>query len=119
MPRFTNENLSHNMQLVEKIKSLASQLGCSPGQLSIAWLMKPGNEDIFPIPGTKQVDRLEENMGAVSVKLDEKTIKEIDDALASFETKGMRYPDMAIIDWQDKEDREKIEKESQGKKDKL
>jgi len=65
--------------LVEEFKKIAVKLGCTPAQLSVAWVMSQG-DDIFPIPGTKRVDNLEELLGAVNVKIpgeDQKAIKKL------------------------------------------
>lgn len=110
-PRFSKDNLAHNLQLVEEVKRLAEKENCSPAQLSIAWLL--AKDDIFPIPGTKSVDRLQENLGATGLKLSKETMDEIAKTLAGFETKGERYPDMKIVNWQDSENRRKIEEEAQ------
>src|SRR3989454_3210682 len=61
-PRFKDENLARNRELVERLESMASQKGCTPGQLALAWLLAQG-PDIVPIPGTKRRARLEENVG--------------------------------------------------------
>lgn len=67
-PRFSSENFPKNLELVEKFKAIADKKGCTPGQLALAWLMAQG-EDIIPIPGTKHINYLEENLGALKVRL--------------------------------------------------
>jgi aryl-alcohol dehydrogenase-like predicted oxidoreductase len=67
-PRFTGENLEHNLQLAATVKELALQKGITPGQLALAWVLSRG-EDVVPIPGTKRVSYLEENLQAAGVKL--------------------------------------------------
>jgi aryl-alcohol dehydrogenase-like predicted oxidoreductase len=89
-PRFQGENFDKNLQLVEKVKELATSKGCTPGQLALAWLLAQG-DDIVPIPGTKRRKYLEENVGAVNVELGEEELKEIE-ALAP-QVAGARYPE--------------------------
>jgi len=67
-PRFTGENLERNLRLVDKVREIASEKGCAPGQLALAWVLAQG-DDVVPIPGTKRRTYLEENMAAVDVQL--------------------------------------------------
>jgi aryl-alcohol dehydrogenase-like predicted oxidoreductase len=67
-PRFQGANFERNLQLVAKVRLLAEEKGVSAAQLALAWLLAQG-DDVVPIPGTKQRDKLEENVGAVSVRL--------------------------------------------------
>jgi aryl-alcohol dehydrogenase-like predicted oxidoreductase len=67
-PRFTGENFDHNLRLVEEVEAIAAQAGASPAQIALAWLLSRG-DDIVPIPGTKRVSRLEENLAADTVEL--------------------------------------------------
>jgi aryl-alcohol dehydrogenase-like predicted oxidoreductase len=67
-PRFLEENLTRNHELVQRLEGLAAEKGCTVGQLVLAWLLAQG-PDIVPIPGTKRRQRLEENVQAVNVKL--------------------------------------------------
>ena len=90
-PRFSDENFPKNLELVEKLSAIAKAKGCTPGQLTLAWLMKQG-EDIIPIPGTKRIKYLEENMGALDVVLSEKEDKGIRKEVEKAETSGDRYP---------------------------
>ncbi|KAI9006786.1 pyridoxine 4-dehydrogenase [Hyaloraphidium curvatum] len=119
-PRFQGDNLSHNLALVAKVQQLAAKVGCTPAQLAIAWLMADG-EDVFPIPGTKSVARLEENLGAAAVRLPADVKAEIDAVLAGFETKGDRYPaeGMGLITWQERADRARVEEEARRKRENL
>ena len=80
MPRFEEENFRRNMQLVERIRALAADKGCTPAQLALAWLQAQG-EDIVPIPGTKRRAYLEENVGALDVRLTPEELAEIDTVL--------------------------------------
>jgi aryl-alcohol dehydrogenase-like predicted oxidoreductase len=76
LPRFQAENFEKNKVTFEKIAKIASRKGCSPGQLSLAWIHHQGN-DVSPIPGTTKVRNLEENIGALSVKITPDEMKEI------------------------------------------
>ena len=98
MPRFEEENFRRNMELVERIKALAAQKGCTPAQLALAWVLAQGN-DIVPIPGTKRRRYLEENVGAVDVHLTRKDLTEIDASLPPGSAVGSRYsePGMRAI----------------------
>ncbi|KAG7007420.1 aldo-keto reductase [Physcia stellaris] len=91
-PRFSEENFPKNLQLVDHISALARKKGCTPGQLTLAWLMRQG-EDIIPIPGTKKLKYLEENMGALDVQLSDGEDKEIRKAIEDAEVVGSRYPE--------------------------
>lgn len=91
-PRFSRENFPKNLKLVDEIKKLADKKGCTPGQLTLAWLMAQG-DDIVPIPGTKKIKYLEENFGAMDVKLTEEEKKEIRTAVENTEVHGQRYPE--------------------------
>jgi aryl-alcohol dehydrogenase-like predicted oxidoreductase len=90
-PRFQEENLVRNRELVERLEGIAQEKGCTLGQLVLAWLLAQG-QDIVPIPGTKRRDRLEENVGAVSVKLSPADVKRISDAIPAGSAAGLRYP---------------------------
>nr|WP_248962633.1 aldo/keto reductase [Sphaerisporangium perillae] len=67
-PRFTGENFQRNLALADEVKALATQVGATPAQVALAWLLAQGN-DIAPIPGTKRVARVEENTAADAVTL--------------------------------------------------
>jgi len=90
-PRFSEENFPKNLALVDKIKAIADKKGCTSGQLVLAWLMKQG-EDVVPIPGTKKIKYLEENMGALDVEVSEAEEKEIREVIEKAEITGTRYP---------------------------
>ena len=89
-PRFTGENFAMNLAIVDKVKRFASDKGCTPGQLAIAWVIAKG-DDIVPIPGTKRVKYLEENAGAVDVKLTPAEVAEIDTVFPPDAAAGDRY----------------------------
>ncbi len=91
-PRFAEEALQQNLKLANAIKSLAEKQGASPAQLALAWVLAQGN-DIVPIPGTKRVRYLEDNMGALGVELSAENLHEIDEACAVHQVTGERYPE--------------------------
>src|SRR5467141_1608154 len=96
-PRFGEKALQANLRLVDTVKELASKKGSTPAQLALAWVLAQG-DDFVPIPGTKRVRYLEENMGALNVKLTESDLKEIRARLAPIEVFGERYaPDMMAL----------------------
>jgi aryl-alcohol dehydrogenase-like predicted oxidoreductase len=91
-PRFSEENFPKNLKLVEHLEELAKKKGCTVGQLTLAWLMAQG-EDIIPIPGTKKIKYLEENLGALDVKISAEENKDIRQAIEKVEVSGGRYPE--------------------------
>ncbi|MBF0554812.1 MAG: aldo/keto reductase, partial [Nitrospirae bacterium] len=92
MPRFQGSNFEHNIQLVEKVQEIAREKGCTPAQLSLAWLLVQG-EDIIPIPGTKRRERLEENLRALEIDLSKDDLLRIDKAVPIGFASGTRYPE--------------------------
>ena len=91
-PRFQGENFDRNLLLVKKIEELASAKNCTPSQLALAWVMAQG-ENIFPIPGTKRIKYLEENVGALNVHLSIDELKTINDLFPPDAVSGTRYPE--------------------------
>lgn len=89
-PRFAGDNFDRNLALVEQVKALAAQKGCTAGQVALAWLLAQGPE-ILPIPGTKRIKYLEENVGAASVTLTDAEVKALSDALPPGVAAGDRY----------------------------
>ena len=89
-PRFAEDALQENLKLADAIKALAEKKGATPAQLALAWVLAQGDE-IVPIPGTKRVKYLEDNMGAGRVELSEADLDEIDQACAEFQVAGERY----------------------------
>ena len=90
IPRFsTQENMDKNLRLVDTLQTIANTKNCTTGQLTLAWMMQQG-PDIFPIPGTKKIKYLEENMGAFSVSLTETETAQIRDAVDKAEVVGSR-----------------------------
>ena len=94
-PRFQGENFKHNLELVALVEKLAAAKGCKPSQLALAWLLAQG-KDIFPIPGTTKISRLEENAEAVDVELTPEELSEIDHAFPPDAAVGLRYPEAAM-----------------------
>jgi aryl-alcohol dehydrogenase-like predicted oxidoreductase len=96
-PRFGEKALQANLKLVNTVKELATKKGSTPAQLALAWVLAQGN-DLVPIPGTKRVRYLEENMEALNVELTESDLKEISARLTQIEVFGERYaPDMMAL----------------------
>lgn len=91
-PRFQGENFQKNLDLVTKIGELAATKGCTTSQLALAWVLAQGDH-IFPIPGTKRIKYLEENAGAIDIKLTPKELKEIDAIAPKGIASGERYPE--------------------------
>jgi aryl-alcohol dehydrogenase-like predicted oxidoreductase len=95
-PRFQGENMSRNLELVSRVKEIAADKDCTPGQLALAWVMAQG-EDIVPIPGTKRRTYLEQNVAAVELKLDAEDLQRLDEAAPVGAAAGDRYPDMSAV----------------------
>jgi aryl-alcohol dehydrogenase-like predicted oxidoreductase len=89
-PRFQGENFQKNLDLVKKIKEIAAEKNCQPSQLALAWLLAQG-EDIVPIPGTKRIQYLEENIGALSLSLTTAELERIDEVAPIGVAAGDRY----------------------------
>lgn len=90
-PRFQGENFRKNLELVDRVKAIATEKGATPSQLAIAWLLAQG-EDIVPIPGTKRRRYLEENIGATEITLTSEDLRRIDEVAPKGSTAGERYP---------------------------
>src|SRR6476661_6615775 len=89
-PRFQGENFQKNLDLVRHVERVASKKGCTPAQLVLAWLLHQG-DDIVPIPGTKRVDYLEDNVGALGVTLTPADLERIDKVFPKGVAAGERY----------------------------
>ena len=89
-PRFQGENFARNLQLVEHLRQLAASKGCTPAQLALAWLLA-GHDNVIPIPGTSSLQRLEENVGSVSVTLTAPELDQIGRIAPSGAAAGARY----------------------------
>jgi aryl-alcohol dehydrogenase-like predicted oxidoreductase len=94
-PRFQGENFEKNLALVDEINALATQKGCAPSQLALAWVLAQG-KDIVPIPGTKRRKYLEENVRALEVKLDAEDLARIDRMIPPGAASGARYAPHAL-----------------------
>jgi aryl-alcohol dehydrogenase-like predicted oxidoreductase len=89
-PRFQGENFARNLELVDRVREIAADKDCTPGQLALAWVMALG-DDIVPIPGTKRRSYLEENLGALDVDLTADEIAQIGEVVGT--AAGERYPE--------------------------
>jgi len=95
VPRFTPEARKVNMVLVEMVKAVAERKAATPAQVALAWLLaqKPW---IVPIPGTTKLHRIEENLGAVNVKLSGDDLKQIDEEASRLKLEGARLPEAVL-----------------------
>jgi aryl-alcohol dehydrogenase-like predicted oxidoreductase len=96
-PRLNGEGLRANLELVDRVRAIADEHGCTPGQLALAWVLAQG-DDVAPIPGTKRISYLEENVGALDVRLTDDDLKALEDAVPRDAVVGDRYGDMSSID---------------------
>lgn len=94
-PRFQDENLQKNLDLLKPLLDMAKQKGCTPGQLALAWLLARG-KDIVPIPGTKRRARLDENVAAAAVSLTPEEVAALQEAVPAGAAAGTRYPAPAM-----------------------
>jgi aryl-alcohol dehydrogenase-like predicted oxidoreductase len=95
-PRFQGDNFYANLKIVAQIDELAKEKGVKPGQLALAWVLAQGN-DIVPIPGTKHVEYLKENIDAVDIKLTDEDLQRLSEVAPAGQTAGDRYPDMSTV----------------------
>jgi aryl-alcohol dehydrogenase-like predicted oxidoreductase len=95
-PRFQGANFERNLELVQRVREIAAEQDCTPGQLALAWVMAQG-PDIVPIPGTKRRSYLEQNVAATELVLTDDELARIDDAAPAGAAAGDRYPDMSGI----------------------
>jgi aryl-alcohol dehydrogenase-like predicted oxidoreductase len=98
-PRYQGENFDANMRAASAVHELAGQIGATPGQIALAWLLHKG-DDLVPIPGTKRRNYLEENVGAAAVQLSQAEMARLDAALSPENVAGPRYNErlMATVD---------------------
>jgi aryl-alcohol dehydrogenase-like predicted oxidoreductase len=94
-PRFQGENFKKNIELVHEVETIAKEKGCTTAQLALAWVLAQG-EDIVPIPGTRHVRYLDENIGALDVKLTAEDLKRLDDILPPGAAAGQRYAERGM-----------------------
>ncbi|MDQ1104436.1 aryl-alcohol dehydrogenase-like predicted oxidoreductase [Nocardioides zeae] len=100
-PRFQGEALDANLDLVARVRAIADRLGATPGQLALAWVLARSGRDgvgVAPIPGTKRIPYLEENVGAGALTLDDDVLAELEAAVPRDAVVGSRYGDMSSID---------------------
>lgn len=90
-PRFQGANFAHNHRLAARLRGLADELGVTPAQLALAWVLRLG-PDVVPIPGTRRPDRIEENVGALQVRLTEGQARALDAMFPAGAARGDRYP---------------------------
>jgi aryl-alcohol dehydrogenase-like predicted oxidoreductase len=90
-PRFQAEHFQHNRELAARIEAIAARKGCSPSQLTLAWLLAQG-DDVVAIPGTRYARRLDENIAALDVALAAEEVEEIASAVPKGAASGTRYP---------------------------
>ena len=91
-PRFQGENFARNLALVDKVRALARDKGCSPAQLALAWVLARGAH-VVPIPGTRRSRNLEENVGALAVRLEPRDLADIEAVFPQSAVAGERYPE--------------------------
>jgi aryl-alcohol dehydrogenase-like predicted oxidoreductase len=89
-PRFTGENFEKNIQLVREVEAMAQEKGCTTAQLALAWVLAKG-DDIVPIPGTKHVRYLDDNIGSLEVRLNGEDLQRLDEILPPGAAAGPRY----------------------------
>ena len=95
-PRFKDENFARNYAIVDAVKLIADRLSITPAQLALAWVLAQGN-DVVPIPGTRKISRLEENLASLEITLTEREIRELDEVAPVGVAHGERYPDMSTV----------------------
>ncbi|GHF54951.1 aldo/keto reductase [Streptomyces morookaense] len=94
-PRFADDNIARNLALVQAVGDVAARIGCTPAQAALAWLLAQG-DDIVPIPGTKRRRYLDENAGAVDLRLDPSDLALLREAVPEEAVAGERYPVQAL-----------------------
>jgi len=94
-PRFQGENFYRNLDLVREVEKMAEEKGCNAAQLALAWVLAQG-DDIVPIPGTKHVKYLDQNIGALDVKLSADDLRRLDEILPPGAAAGQRYPERSM-----------------------
>ncbi|MGH2565951.1 MAG: aldo/keto reductase, partial [Ginsengibacter sp.] len=94
-PRFQGENFNKNLELVKNIESISKEKGCTPAQLALAWVLAQG-DFLFPIPGTKKVKYLEENVKAATILLSQKELTQIEKVFPKNAATGQRYPEAGM-----------------------
>jgi len=95
LPRFSPENFEKNLKFVDRIGDLAREKECTPAQLCLAWLMAQG-EDIIPIPGSTNLERVKENLASLEIRLTDEEVRDIRTACEECEVAGSRYPEFMM-----------------------
>jgi aryl-alcohol dehydrogenase-like predicted oxidoreductase len=95
-PRFTGENFAKNLAVVDRVHAIARELGATPSQVALAWVLAQGG-DVIPIPGTKRVERLEENAKALDITLSAAALERIEEVAPKGAAAGERYADMSFV----------------------
>jgi len=95
LPRYQQEYQDNNQKLAQEFAEAASQKGCTPAQLALAWLLAQG-DNIIPIPGTKKRDKLKDNAGSVDIELSTQDMKDIEEVLAKYPNVGNRYNEASL-----------------------
>ena len=95
-PRFQGENFEKNLELLARVREIATEKGATPSQLALAWVLAQG-EDVVPIPGTKRRHYLDENIAALRIELDADDLTRIDAAAPAGSSAGDRYADMSTV----------------------
>ncbi|GAA3547971.1 aldo/keto reductase [Amycolatopsis ultiminotia] len=90
LPRFQDENIQHNLRLLESVKTVAARRNATPGQIALAWVLAQG-DDVVPIPGTRRIGYLEENVAAAELTLSEEDLRELEAAFPPGVAAGDRY----------------------------
>jgi aryl-alcohol dehydrogenase-like predicted oxidoreductase len=96
-PRFQEGNRERNLERVERAREIAEEVGCTPAQLALAWLLHQG-DDVAPIPGTRRPSRVEENAAAADIELSDEQLRALNEAFPPGVTAGDRYADMAAVE---------------------
>jgi aryl-alcohol dehydrogenase-like predicted oxidoreductase len=96
-PRFQEGNRERNLELVDQLKQLAAEIDRTPAQLALAWLLHQGG-DVAPIPGTRHVNRLEENAAAAEIELTQDQLDRLEDLFPPGAAAGDRYADMSVVE---------------------
>jgi len=95
-PRLQEENFDHNLEIVKRIEAIGSEKNVTPAQIALAWVLAQG-DDVVPIPGTKRVARLEENVRAIDITLSQDNLNRLSEAAPIGIAQGNRYPDMSTV----------------------
>ncbi|THG14489.1 probable aldo-keto reductase 2 [Camellia sinensis] len=95
LPRFQPKNLKHNKNIFEQVNEMAKRKGCTPSQLALAWVHHQGN-DVCPIPGTTKIENLNNNIGALSVKLSVEDMAQLESIASTDVVKGDRYGSVSM-----------------------